>query len=265
MTMDFGIRNKVAIVTAASKGLGKATALALAQEGAKLVICSRDKKEIEQTAKELQLKTKTSVFPVVADVSKVNHLKILVATAKRRFGTVHILVSNAGGPPHGDFLALPDKEWQRGVELTLMSTVRLMRLVLPMMIKQRWGRIITITSITAKQPINELLVSSTIRPGLLGLTKVLSNQYAHENITINTVCPGYILTDRQKELMETRSAKDKMTMEGYLSNMAKDIPAGRMGRPEEIGSVIAFLASAKASYINGVNLLIDGGLAKGIH
>lgn len=193
--MELGLKNKVAIVTAASKGLGKATALALAQEGARLVICSRNKKEIERTARELQAKTRAAVIPLVADVSKLNHLKILVATAQKKFGTVHILVSNAGGPPHGDILALPDREWQKGVELTLMSTVRLMRLVLPIMVKQAWGRIITITSIAAKQPINDLLVSSTLRPGIHGLTKVVSNQFARKNITVNTVCPGYILTD----------------------------------------------------------------------
>lgn len=263
--MDFGVKNKIAIITAASKGLGKATAFALGREGVKLVICSRNKKELEQTAKELRLKTKTTVVAVVADVSNLNHLKILVAKAQQKFGTIHILVNNAGGPPHGELLKLSDEEWQKGFDLTLMSTVRLMRLVLPMMVKQRWGRIITITSITAKQPIDELLVSSTLRPGILGLTKVASNKFADRNITINTVCPGYVFTDRQKELMKLRSSKEKMTMDEYLARMAKEIPAGRLGTPEEIGNVIAFLASAKASYVNGVNLLIDGGLAKGIH
>jgi len=263
--MDLGLRKKVAVVTAASKGLGKATAFALAKEGARLVICSRTEEDIEATAKEIRKKTGATVVPVVADVANPNHLKRLVATARRRFGTVHILVSNAGGPPHADLIKSTDEEWLQGVELTLLSTVRLLRLVLPMMVKQKWGRIITITSITAKQPVDELLVSSTLRPGILGLSKVASNTFAKKNITVNTVCPGYILTDRQKELMQARSQKDKLTMDEYLSRMSGTIPAGRLGTPEEVGSVIAFLASAPASYINGVNLLIDGGLAKGIH
>jgi 3-oxoacyl-[acyl-carrier protein] reductase len=263
--MDFGLRKKVAIVTAASKGLGKATAFALAKEGARLVICSRNKAEIEATAKEIRQKTKATVVPVVADVAQPAQLKRLVSIARKRFGTVHILVSNAGGPPHADLLKSTDEEWLLGVELTLLSTVRLLRLVLPMMVRQKWGRIITITSITAKQPIDELLISSTLRPGILGLTKVASNTFARNNITVNTVCPGFILTDRQKELMKARSQKDKLTMDEYLSKMSGTIPAGRLGTPEEVGNVIAFLASVPASYINGVNLLIDGGLAKGIH
>jgi 3-oxoacyl-[acyl-carrier protein] reductase len=263
--MDLGLRNKVAIVTAASKGLGKATAFALAKEGVRLVICSRNKGDIEATAKEIRQKAKATVVPVVADVAKLNHLKLLVATARKRFGTVHIVVSNAGGPPHGDLLKLSDAEWLQGVELTLLSTVRLLRLVLPMMVKQKWGRFITITSITAKQPIDELIVSSTLRPGILGLTKVVANSFARKNITVNTVCPGFILTDRQKELMQARSQKDNLTMDEYLAKMSATIPAGRLGSPEEVGNVITFLASAPASYVNGVNLLIDGGLAKGIH
>jgi len=263
--MNLGLRNKVAIVTAASKGLGKATAFALAREGARVVICSRNKKELEETAKEIRQKTKATVLAVVADVANLTHLKRLVSSARKRFGTVHILVSNAGGPPHGDILKLTDAEWLKGVELTLLSTVRLMRLVLPAMVRQKWGRIVTITSIAAKQPIDALLVSSPLRPGILGLTKVVSNSFARKNITVNTVCPGFILTDRQKELMQARSQKDKLTMDEYLAKMSGTIPAGRLGSPAEVGNVIAFLASEPASYINGVNLLIDGGLAKGIH
>ena len=142
--------------------------------------------------------------------------------------------------------------------------VRLTREVLPFMVKQRWGRIITITSISGKQPINDLIISSTLRPGIHGLTKVLSNKFAKENITVNTVCPGNTLTNRQKELMIARSAKRKISIAKYLAEVTKDIPVGRLGKPEEIGEVIAFLASERASYINGINLLVDGGMAKGI-
>ncbi len=142
--------------------------------------------------------------------------------------------------------------------------IRLTREVLPLMIRQKWGRIITITSIAGKQPIDDLLISSTLRPGIHGLTKVLSNKFAKYNITVNTICPGNILTSRQKELMEARSAKQKISEKKYLEGVIKDIPAGRLGKPEEIGNTIAFLASEQAGYINGVNLLVDGGMAKGI-
>jgi 3-oxoacyl-[acyl-carrier protein] reductase len=263
--MNLGLKNKIAIVTAASQGLGKASSLALAQEGATVVICSRRQKEITETASEIQKITKATVIPVVADVSKPEDIERLVAEAKQRYGTVHVLVNNAGGPPTGDILSLKDEDWQKGHDLTLMSMVRLTRVVLPMMIQQQWGRIITITSIAAKQPINELLLSSAIRPGILGLTKVLANQYAKDNITVNTVCPGNVLTKRQEELSISRAAAKNISMEQYLKETAGAIPAGRLGRPEEIGNVIAFLASEQASYVNGINMLVDGSAAKGIH
>jgi 3-oxoacyl-[acyl-carrier protein] reductase len=174
-------------------------------------------------------------------------------------------VNNAGGPPTGHILKVPDEEWSKGVQLTLMSVIRLIREVLPHMEKQRWGRIVSIVSIVAKQPIDDLLISSTLRPAILGLTKVLSNQYAKDNITVNTVCPGLILTKRQEELSASRASDKKMSLEEYLADNARTIPAGRLGRPDEIGNVVAFLASEQASYINGVNLLVDGGSARGIH
>lgn len=262
--MDLGLKGKVALVAAASEGLGKASALALGQEGAKLVICSRSEKNIESAAGEIRGKSGATVLPVVADVSKRDDLKKFVAMAVKEFGTVHVLVNNAGGPPTGHVLTLPDEEWEKGVQLTLMSVVRLAREVLPLMEKQKWGRIITILSLVAKQPINELLISSTLRPGIMGLTKILSNQYAKENITVNCLSPGSILTKRQEELGAARAADKKMTFEEYIAEGVKGIPAGRFGRPEEIGNVVAFLASEQASYINGVDVLVDGGAVKGI-
>ena len=262
--MDLGLKNKTAIVAAASQGLGKATAFALAQEGARVVICSRKKRELEKTADEIWEKTQSEVIPVVADVSKMGDIKKLVQIAKKRFGTVHILVNNAGGPPTGDILDITDDKWKKGHDLTLMSAVRMTREILPLMRKQKWGRVITIVSIAAVQPLNDLLISTTIRPGLFGLTKVLSNKYSKENITFNTICPGLILTNRQKELMAVRSAEKSITMSRYIADSVRDIPLGRFGRPEEIGNVIAFLASEKASFITGENIIVDGGMAKGI-
>ena len=263
--MDLGLNNKVALVAAASHGLGKASAFALAQEGANLVICSRKAESVEKTAEEIRAKTGARVVSVAADVSRKEDTHKFVRTAIKEFGTVHVLVNNAGGPPTGQILSMPEEEWEKGIQLTLMSVIRLNREVLPYMEKQRWGRIISIVSIAAKQPINELLISSTLRPGILGLSKVLSNQYAKDNITVNTVCPGLILTRRQEELSVSRAADKKLTLEEYLSESAKAIPSGRLGQPEEIGNVVAFLASELASYINGVNLLVDGGAARGIH
>jgi 3-oxoacyl-[acyl-carrier protein] reductase len=263
--MDLGLKNKIVIITAASQGLGKASAFALAKEGATVVICSRRDKEITETANEIQKDTGAQVVPIVTDVTKPNDLKELIAETKKRFGTVHVLVSNAGGPPTGTVASLTDEDWHKGHELTLMSVVRSVREVIPIMIEQKWGRIITIVSVVAKQPINELLLSSAIRPGILGLTKVLANLHAKDNITINTVCPGHIFTKRQEELAISRAAQKNITMEQYLKETAATIPAGRLGRPEEIGNAVAFLASEQASYINGVNLLVDGGAAKGIH
>jgi len=263
--MNLGLKNKIAVVTAASQGLGKASALALAQEGATVVICSRRKKEITETAEEIQKATGATVMAIVADVTKPEEIKQLVTETKKRFGTVHVLVNNAGGPPTGTIESLTDEDWHKGHELTLMSVVRLTREILPMMIEQRWGRIITIVSVVAKQPINELLLSSAIRPGILGLTKVLANLYAKDNITINSVCPGHILTKRQEELAASRAAQNNITIEKYFQEAASVIPAGRLGNPDEIGNTIAFLASEQASYINGINLLVDGGAAKGIH
>jgi 3-oxoacyl-[acyl-carrier protein] reductase len=263
--MDLGLRNKVALVAAASKGLGKACALSLAQEGARLVICSRNEQSIHKTADEIRSTTGATVLPVVADVSNEADIAKFVQAAIDAFGTVHIMVNNAGGPPTGHVLKVTEEEWEKGFQLTMMSVIRFIRAVLPYMEKQQWGRIISIVSIAAKQPINELLISSTLRPGILGLTKVIANQYAKDNITINTICPGLILTARQQELSVSRAADRKMSIDEYLSDSAKAIPAGRLGRPEEIGDVVTFLASEKASYVNGVNLLVDGGAARGIH
>lgn len=263
--MDLGLKNKVAIVAAASKGLGYASALSLAQEGATVVICSRTEKEVHRAAEEIQTAAGSAVMPVVCDLAKADDVERLVEKTVQRFGTIHVLVNNAGGPPAGSLAALTDEQWFAGFELTMMSTVRLTRAVLPFMIKQSWGRIITITSLAAKQPINELLLSSSIRPGIAGLSKVLANFHAHQNITVNTICPGYILTARQEEFSRARASQRNQSIEEYLREQAHQIPASRLGRPDEIGNVVAFLASEPASYVNGVNLLVDGGLARGIH
>jgi 3-oxoacyl-[acyl-carrier protein] reductase len=265
--MDLGITGRVAIVCAASQGLGKAAALALAQEGAHVVICARDRKRLHAAAKHISGAAgnkKVTVVPVPADLTRPRDIKKVVVRTLREFGRVDILVTNAGGPPVGLFMELPDVKWEEGISLNLMSTIRCIRAVLPAMRKQRWGRIINITSLSAKQPVNDLVVSSTIRPGILGLSKVLANQHASEGITVNSVAPGFIMTSRQEELAKARALKKGMTMGEYVQETSKDIPAGRFGTPAELANVIAFLASEKASYITGATISVDGGIIKGL-
>ncbi len=262
--MDLGLSGKVAVVCASSEGLGKASAISLAREGAKVVLCSRRRDAIQLAAKEIREQTAAEVLPLTADVTVAADVKRLIKEAVDKFGTVHILVNNAGGPPTGDILSLSDEQWLKAHDLTLMSMVRTTREVLPLMIAQKWGRIITITSFVAKQPVDELVLSGTIRPGIHGLTKILANQHAKHNITANTICPGNIFTRRQEDLSRSRASSRSMSVDEYIADQTKNIPAGRYGRPEEVGDVVTFLASERASYITGVNLLVDGGLTKGI-
>jgi 3-oxoacyl-[acyl-carrier protein] reductase len=262
--MDLGIQNKVAIVCASSQGLGKATALGLAREGASVVLFARNKKDLDETAHEISTTTNSEVLPIIADVTKVEDIQKVVQTAVDKFGTVHILINNAGGPPVANFAELTDESWINGVNLTLMSTIRMTREVIPYMLKNKWGRIVNITSLTAKQPINDLIISSTLRPGILGLAKILSNQYSKYGILVNNVCPGHYLTKRQEEIIKKRSTEQNITPEEYIKQHSGEIPIGRFGKPEELASMIVFLCSEKASYVTGSTISVDGGLVKGL-
>ena len=262
--MDLGLTHKVAFVAASSQGLGKAAALSLAKEGVKLAICSRDVGKLNFAAEEIRTNTGAEVLPIACDVTLPEDIERAVNETLQRYGQIDILVNNAGGPPAGKISKVTDQEWESGFELTMMSMIRMTRAVLPSMERQKWGRVISIVSLSAKQPIDELLISSTLRPGILGLTKVLANQYGMHGITVNSVCQGYFLTQRQKDLGAVRSKERNISMEEYLSESAKSIPVGRLGRPEELGDVIAFLASERASFINGESILVDGGQAKGV-
>ena len=263
--MDLGLKGRVAIVCASSQGLGKATATGFAREGAHVVICSRDTSKLDAAAQEIRREASSgTVFPVVADVSSAGQITNLVTETVAKFGRIDVLVTNAGGPPVGLFASLTDEQWEKGFSLNLMSTVRLIRAVVPEMQKRKWGRIINITSLTVKQPLGDLIISSSIRPGIMGLSKILSQQLGKDGILINTVAPGYFLTARQKEIGVARAGARGISVEAYLAEQAKDIPVGRLGDPEELANAIVFLASEKASYISGTVMAIDGGTIRGI-
>jgi 3-oxoacyl-[acyl-carrier protein] reductase len=262
--MELGIKGKAAIVAASSKGMGKACARGLAAEGARVAMCARTEAELKAAANEVRDETKGEILAVPADVTKLADIQRVVARTVEVFGGVDILVSNAGGPPPGFFDQMTDAQWQAAFELNLLSTIRFIREVLPHMRKRRWGRIINIQSSSVKQPIDGLILSNAIRPGVVGLTKTLAAELAKDHILVNTVCPGRILTDRLKSFMAHRAREAGKSFEEYLPTASADIPLGRIGTPEEFASMVVFLASERASYITGVTVQVDGGLVRGI-
>jgi 3-oxoacyl-[acyl-carrier protein] reductase len=258
--MDLGLTGKVALVTAASKGMGKASAMGLAAEGAKVVMCARTESDLKTAAEEIRARTKAEVLAMPADVTKKADVDNLVDRAMKTFGRVDILVANAGGPPRGYFEDMTDEQWQGAFDVSLLSVVRLVRGVLPSMKAQRWGRILTIQSVSVKQPIPELLLSNAVRPGVAGMMKTLAGQLGKDGITVNTVCPGKIMTDRFLGGQKISG----LSREEYLARAVEDVPVRRVGTPEEFANVVVFLASERASYVTGVAVQVDGGLVRGL-
>lgn len=258
--MDLGLKGKVALVTAASKGMGKACAMGLAAEGARVAIAARTEADLKVTADEIRAKTRADVLAIPTDVTKAEQVKALVAQVTQSFGTPDILIANCGGPPRGYFDEFNDEAWHAAVEVSLLSTVRLIREVLPGMRARKWGRILTIQSVSVKEPLGELLLSNAVRPGVHGMMKTLSRQLGAEGILVNTLCPGRILTDRLLGGLKGSG----LSREEYLSRTSSDIPLGRPGTAEEFANVAVFLASERASYVTGVSLQIDGGLVRGL-
>ena len=256
--MDFGIRNRVAMVAAASKGLGRAIAEALAAEGCRVSICSRSEASMADARAAIE-SAGGEVLAVACDVSKAADLQRWSEATIARFGQVDILVTNTGGPPAAPFLALTEDQWREGVDSTMMNVVRLCRLVIPDMQKRKWGRILNLTSLVAKQPTEVLTVSSTLRAGLSALTKTLADQVAADGILVNAILPGHFLTDRQIHLAEVRAKTDGITPEEYLARGVHAIPLKRYGKPEELANVAAFLCSERASFVTGASIVVDGG------
>lgn len=258
--MNLGLKNRVAMVAAASRGIGKACAVALAVEGCKVSICARNLDELDRVRGEIALIGDVMVVP--ADVANPADLAHWHIRTLERFEHVDILVTNTGGPPVARFMDLTDEQWHMGIESTLLNVVRLSRLVIPGMQERRWGRLIHLTSIVAKQPQDELTISSTLRAGLSGLTKTQANQLGLDNITVNAVLMGYCQTDRLTHLAEVRHKEQGITLEEYYQKATADVPLRRFGQPQEVGEAVAFLASERASFITGVSLPIDGGMIR---
>jgi len=261
--MDLGLAGKVALITAASSGLGAATATAFAREGARLVICARNEAPLSAAGRRIAQETGTQVLTIQADVSKPADVDNLVATAVDRFGRLDVLVTNAGGPPSGNFFDVSQDDWEKAVQLTLMSAVRLFYAVVPVMRRQGGGSILAITSISVKQPLDNLILSNSLRLGVIGLVKSLSNELAADGIRVNAICPGWTRTERVDQLLQARAAKSGLTPEEEAAKITAGIPMGRMADPEEFGRAAVFLASPAASYVTGVSLLVDGGTYKG--
>jgi len=262
--MDLGLKGKTALITAASKGIGKAVAESLAAEGCEIAICSRTKDDLISAANEIKGKYNIEPFWCVCDLNKEKDIEIAVEVVCKQFGKIDILVNNCGGPIPGYLRDLNFKDWTSAFEQVLMSVVKFSSLIVPEMILREWGRIINITSVSVKQPIDNLMLSNSLRSGVIGFAKTLSNEVAKFNITVNNIAPGYTLTNRLYDLAVHRAKVSGISHEEILSDMSKAIPMNRLGRPEEIASAVSFLASQQASYITGNTLVIDGGFVKGL-
>jgi len=261
--MELELKDKVAIVAGSSAGLGKATALAFAQENANVIINSRSEKNLAIAAAEIKEKTGKDVFPVVADLTKSDDIKNLVSKAHKKFGQLDILVNNCGGPAIKPFIETTEEEWWEGIKLNLMSSVLLTKAVVPYMKERNYGRIVNITSVSVKQPMENFSISSA-RTGIVGFSKTTASELAQFNILINNVCPGYTLTERLKEVFEKRAASQKITVNEAMNEVEKEIPLARLGKPEELANLIVFLCSERASYITGTTIQVDGGLVRSL-
>jgi 3-oxoacyl-[acyl-carrier protein] reductase len=257
--MDLGLKSKVALVAAASRGLGRAVAEELAAEGASLVLCARNAKTLADTAATIASRSGAHVLAVPADVAVASDVTRVVDSGIERFGRIDILVTNAGGPPAGRFEQLTREQWEQAAHLTLYSALELARQVLPGMKERGWGRILNITSIAVKQPVENLILSNSLRAGVTGFARTLANEVAPAGITVNNILPGYTRTERVEELARMMAEKEGITATEFKAKWEHEIPMKRLGEPREFAALAAFLVSERASYITGTSIQVDGG------
>ena len=264
--MNLGLENKVALILASSKGLGLACAKMFFEEGANVIICSRSLKNLEKAEQiikqNVNKKYDNKVVSIQADLNNKENIEKLIKKTLEYFNRIDILVHNAGGPPSGPIMDISNEEWENAINLNLLSFIRTCYLVIPIMKKQNFGRIIAIASVSVKQPLENMVLSNTTRLGVIGFAKTLANEFAKYNILVNVVCPGPNLTDRMKELIEQSAKNLNKSKEAIMKKWVEQIPLGRLGHPEELASVVTFLASEKASYITGTVIQVDGGFTK---
>jgi 3-oxoacyl-[acyl-carrier protein] reductase len=262
--LDYGLKNRSIIVAASSDGIALAAAEKFAAEGAKLAMCSRDSKKLRAAADKIRRRYSVEVIDESLDVTDVPAVQKFVEHVAATFGGVDVCVTNAGGPPAKMFLETTTEEWENAVELNFLSIVHFARAVLPWMQKKQWGRIVTITSVSVRQPVPELIYSNAVRAEVLGLIKSLSNEFGKDGITVNNVGPGYTATQRLNHLVQTRAGELGISQEELTTRLAADTALKRVGQPEEVADAIVWLSSERASFITGQTLLVDGGLYKGL-
>ncbi|HXB22477.1 MAG TPA: SDR family oxidoreductase [Candidatus Solibacter sp.] len=262
--MELGLKGRGVIVAASSQGIGRAAAELFAREGAQVAMCARTEKTLRDAADQIRSETGAEVYSEPLDVTDGPAVQRFVEQVSKRFGRLDVCVTNAGGPPARNFLAVSIEEWRKAVDLNFLSVVNLAKAVVPHMQKHRWGRIITITSVSVKQPIDALVMSNAVRAGVVGLVKSLSNEFGKDGILVNNVAPGYTATDRLIELAENRAQAAGISNEEIYQRWAAETPVKRLADPKEIADVIVWLASERASYVTGQTLLVDGGIYRGL-
>jgi 3-oxoacyl-[acyl-carrier protein] reductase len=257
--MDLGLKDRVAVVGGASKGIGRATAMLLAHEGARVVIAARGQEALTHASMAIRDATGTDVLPVQCDMASEGDIKRLVERTVNEHGRIDVVVNNAGGPPPGRFEQLDDAAWQAAFALNLMSVVRLTREALPHLKQSDQARVINITSTAVKEPIDGLILSNSVRLGTTGLAKTLSKEFGHYGITVNNVGPGLTLTDRIRPVIEAQAKSSGRSFEDVTAEREARIPLGRMAQPEDVAAMVVFLASKQARQITGQTILVDGG------